>query len=239
MKLAIVSLGYKLTLPESKGGAEVWISNFALECARRDHQIDLYAVKGSMEGGNITLISTLDKPVSEYYEDEYFRKPDASISGRRAGKFTSTIYARILNQVRKREMLYDVIIDSTASPLFSFNADTLDKPVLTIGHDPPDFASNFYAKFFGWPSNSVAVFPSQFQRDRAEFIPESKRVTIPHGIELKSFKHTLGGRSHMLWMSRIDYPHMDKGVSEAMHISKVLDRQLRASGYVERSSRNY
>ena len=238
MKLGVISLVYKITTLESKGGAEVWISNFVSEHARRNHEIDLYAVKGSLSGHHITLIPSLDKPISDYYDDDFF-KGDSHTVARQEERFASMVYAQVLDEVRTRESEYDVIVDSTANPTFPFNARTLKKPVLTIGHDPPHFGLNFYAKIFGWPSNNVVVFPSRFQYDRTTFIPESNKAVIQHGIDLNRLRGNQEGGDHMVWMSRIDYPHRDKGASEAMFVGNRLKRRLHLTGFVEHGSRTY
>src|SRR3989344_3665570 len=238
MKLAVVSLVYKPTALESKGGAEVWASNFVLEHAQRGHQIDLYALRGSLTGRNITLVPTLDKSICDYYEDSYFRKEAPIAFGKRASELKAMVYSQILNEVRRREEEYDVIIDSTASPLFPFNAHAFRKPMLTIGHDPP-VAFNFYSKVFGEHPKSTVVFPSRFQFEHAESIPEQGKVVIPHGIALASFRAEEGRGEYMLWMSRIDYPHMDKGVHDAMFVANILGKKLRVTGFVEPGSRTY
>ena len=170
MRLAVASLIYKLTTPESKGGGEVWVSNFVAESARRNHQVDLYAIEGSLQGQNINLIPSLNKPVSEYYDDNFFRRESLMTFGRLTGEFTSTVYTRLLDSLHERLEHYDFIIDSTASPVFTFNTRRFKKPVLTIGHDPPDSLYNFYAKTLGWPSNNTIIFPSQYQYARTENI---------------------------------------------------------------------
>ena len=239
MKIAFLSLIYKLTTPGSKGGAEVWAYNFISEHARRGHQIDLYAVEGSFSGPNITLIPSLEKPVVDYYDNDYFKKDDPVEFGKQKREFRAMVYTRALNEVRKRQAEYDVILDSTASATLAFNADMVEKPMLTIGHNPPDKEFSLYASVFGWPDNATLVFPSTFQNDRARFIPASNRAVIPHGIDLALFHFDPDGGEEMVWMSRIDYPHMDKGVRDAMLAANFLGKKLHVTGFVESGSRAY
>jgi len=239
MRLAVASLIYKLTTPESKGGGEVWVSNFVAESARRNHQVDLYAIEGSLQGQNINLIPSLNKPVSEYYDDNFFRRESLMTFGRLTGEFTSTVYTRLLDSLHERLEHYDFIIDSTASPVFTFNTRRFKKPVLTIGHDPPDSLYNFYAKTLGWPSNNTIIFPSQYQYARTENIPSSNKAIVPHGIELVSLRANEQGGEHLAWMSRIDYPRQDKGAHEAILVANKLRRELRITGLVESETKSY
>ena len=68
---------------------------------------------------------------------------------------------------------------------------------------------------------------------------ESKKTVIPHGIDTTSLVFQGVGGKDMLWMSRIDHLHMDKGMTEAMTIANTLKRKLHVTGFVESGSRTY
>ncbi|TSC86169.1 MAG: glycosyltransferase [Parcubacteria group bacterium Gr01-1014_8] len=238
MKLAVVASIDKTTTPSSKGGMEVWTSNFVLESSKRGHHIDLYATEGSIHGERVRLIPSLDRPLNDYFSDEYFTENPGDFDKRKE-KFMSTVYASLLKKVRDQEDGYDIIVDSVAYPSFSFNTNTFHKPVLTIGHFPVEFMLKFYVKTLGWPENNTVVFPSRFQNDHATFLPESKRHVIPHGIDEASLTFSPEGGSGMLWMARVHHKFMNKGLDDALTVANTLKRPIYATGFIERSSRAY
>ena len=138
MKLAVVTGIEKVTNLESKGGMEMWTANFVLENARRNHLVDLFAVQGSIQGQNVNLIPSIDRVLEEHMAEKYFTEhPEQSAT--RKEQFMSTIYTRVLKDLKQREEEYDIIVDSICYPSFSSNVGIFRKPVLSICHFPADF----------------------------------------------------------------------------------------------------
>lgn len=237
MNIAVVTGFDKPTVPDSKGGIEVWTSQFVLEEAARGNKIDLYAAKGSINTENINLIPILDKSLPYYYEDEYFRSKPEEFT-RRKDQFVYAVFAKTLILLKQREQLYDIIINSSSFPIFSYNINFLTKPTITVAHFPVSFALDFYIRTFGLSKNSYIVFPSKFQYEQAEFISKNYKQIIPHGIDISRFNFNPTGSDSMVWMSRV-HKAMNKGLIEALAVSSEAKTQLKIHTFIEPSSKQY
>ncbi len=237
MKLAVITGIDKPATLESKGGIEVWTASFCLEEAARNRNIDLYGVHGSIAAEHINLIEVLDKPLPDFYTEEYFTdKPEEFV--KRKEQFMSTIFTKTLIDIEGQQESYDIIIDSCSYPSFSFNTRFLKKPVLIIGHFPVDFAAKFYINTFGLPKNNYFVFLSQFQLKRADFIPENQKTVIANGINVRDFTFYPQGGDHIAWNSRV-HIRTNKGLEQAMRVANEMKLPLKATGYIEKSSEKY
>lgn len=237
MKIAVVTGFDKPTRPESKGGIEVWTSNFVKEEAKRGSVIDLYASIGSISTDNIRLIPVIDQVLPYYYKEDYFTgEPEDFI--RRKEQLISTVFGKTLMLVKEKEDDYDLIIDSSSYPAFSYNAHFFSKPIVRVCHFPVNFSLEFYLKTFGLADNSTYIFPSKFQYDQALFIPKKQKYFIPHGIDITEFEFNEYGGDSLVWMSRI-HKRMNKGAAEAMDIASALKKPINIHTYVEPTSLQY
>ncbi len=237
MKLAVITGIDKPATLESKGGVEVWTASFCLEEATRNRNIDLYGIRGSVTEEHINLIEILNKPLSDFYTEQYFTdKPEEFV--KRKEQLMSTVYTHVLMDIERQQKSYDIIIDSCSYPSFSFNSHFLKKPVLIIGHFPVNFATKFYINTFGLPKNNYFVFLSQFQLKQANFIPENQKTVIPNGINVKNFTFYPEGKDHIVWNSRV-HTRMNKGLEQAMHLANEMKLTLNATGFVEKTSEKY
>lgn len=237
MRLAVISSIDKPTIPESKGGVEVWTAEFVAEEAKRGHTIDLYAIAGSITPPNGSLIETLSQPLPVYYADVYFTSSPQELI-RRKEQFMATIFTQTLLKVKEHETNYDVIIDSCSFPSFSLNTKFFKKPTVVIGHFPVNFGLAYYAKHLGLGSKTTFVFPSRYQYAEGSCIPEHQRHTIAHGINSSAFSFHPIGSDEMVWMSRI-HERIDKGASQAVAVANQTKRHLRLIAYIEPLSETF
>ncbi|MEK7573561.1 MAG: glycosyltransferase [Patescibacteria group bacterium] len=241
MKIAVISGIDKPTVRNSKGGVEVWTANFVAEQAKRNHQIDLYSVRGSLNGQNIQLLEILDKPLADYYTDKFFTTLPLEFSKRKE-QLMATIYGSAFLQIKAKENEYDIIVDSCSYPSFTFNTHYFRKPTIIIGHFPLNFATRFYFENFPVAvetSSDYFVFPSQYQFNQASFIPQSLKVIIPHGIDSGQFRFDATGGEDMVWLSRFHHIRMDKGLKQAIVSSSHLKKNLKVFVFIEQTSRQY
>ncbi len=237
MKIALVSSISKPTHLESEGGIEVFNTNFILESIKKNIFFDLYAIGGSIENESVKLIKVIPKPIENFLSDQYFLIPKDQKETKKI-QFISTIYTRILSLIKKNENNYDLIIDSASYPNFTFNTFLFEKPVITIGHFSIDLNLEYYSKNFQIPSNLFFIFPSKSQYEKSDFIPETQKKYIPHGIPLANFDLNQKGGNEIIWLSRI-HRFTNKGLIEAIKVASLIRRKLTAYGYLELSSVDY
>lgn len=231
MRLGVIGSVSKPTTCEQVGGVEVWTALFLLESIKRGYIFDLYALNGSLALPNqIHLLPIVAQGLDVIrnmptFQQKHSREVDIHM-------LLSVLFSRIQVALKTHEAKYDIVINSSGSPLFPINWDLFGPPLVTVGHFN---ASEPYASFFEYfplPNNVFYVFPTRREYDLATKIPPDQKFHIPHGIDREHVPFEHGKRKHLVWVGRID-PAMSKGLPEALTISKALEIPLHIHTHIE------
>lgn len=221
----------KPTRYETPGGVEVWTSLFLLESIKRGHVFDLYSLRDSLQIPNkINLITVSNKGVDEIKNSKSFgekhqREYDsASLLG--------IFFSRITLLIKENEQSYDIVINSSGSPLLTVNWDFYKKPLLTIAHFAAFEPFVSYFEYFPLPNNIFYAFPSLRESELAKEIPGKQKFHIPHGVDVEKITFRENGARNILWFGRLD-PTMPKGLIEAIHISNKMEIPIDIYTHVE------
>lgn len=231
MRIGVIGSVSKPTRYDTAGGVEVWTSLFLLESIKRGHTFDLYALKDSLRlSDDINLIEVANQGVDEIKNSESFKKkhPREYDSASLLGIF----FSRIMILIKENEQKYDIIVNSSGSPLFTVNWDLYRKPLLTIGHFAAFEPYVSYFEYFPLPPNIFYTFPSLREFRLAKEIPDAQKFHIPHGVDIGKLPFEEGKKQRILWFGRLDQT-MPKGVSEAIDISNKMKISLDIYTYIE------
>lgn len=223
----------KPTITNSAGGLEVWTAQFVLETAKRGHEIDLYAVNGSLHNDNIHLFE-----ISPSLPDLMKHISMLENNAKMKEEIAASLFTKAMMMIKDKEAIYDLIIDSCSFPSFTLNTGYFKKPTLVIGHFPVNFAFWYTLPPFSIPENTTFILPSTFQKEKAIGIPEVKKHVIPHGIDLSKYSFDESGSDQIIWLSRI-HKVVNKGIADAIKTATLLEKKLRIFAYLEESSREY
>ncbi|MEK7557021.1 MAG: glycosyltransferase [Patescibacteria group bacterium] len=233
MKFGVIGSIAKPTHSEAMGGIEVWTALFLLESIKRGHVFDLFALKGSIEVTNqIRLIEVLKKGLDVIKNNPFF-KSKSKLSGEHNGMLLMDVsFSRMMVLLKEKQQDYDIVINNSASPLFTVNWDLYQKPLLNIGHFSAAEPYVSYFDYFPLPPHCFFVFPSRREYELAARVPDQQKFHIPHGIDISKIPFEAGTGKNMLWVGRLD-PVARKGAPEAIAISNKMEIPINVYTYIE------
>ena len=239
MKIALTGPVTRPITLSSKGGVEKWMLMFAVECERRGHQIDLYAIKGSFESKNVNLVEVFPKPLYDLFSDTKYLPNDIRINAHNETELFATLYCDILQKLKRKEKEYDLLIDSTFNYVFTINTKHLNIPSIIVSHIPVNYNLEFLINQFGVGHNNKFVFLNQLEIQKANFIKDEFKRVIPNGVDISKFKFNQHGGNKLTWLGRVDALIANKGLEQAMITANRLQIPLKSYGFVEIGSISY
>lgn len=230
MKILAVGSVSKPTTVDSTGGVEVWTASFLIESIKYGHTYDVIGLDGTLTvPGKIEVIHLFDKGIDELKKLDFFSQPQREDS---IGHLFATYFAKILLYLKENEHKYDLILNSSGSPLIPVNWNSFKKPLVTPVHFPSTEPAISFFNFFPIPSNIYYVFPSYFEYKRSTIIPENQKFYVPHGINIDKFNFKANGGQNMLWYGRVD-PGLPKGIEETIKTANITRKKVDMYAYIE------
>ncbi len=194
MKVAIISSLYKPTQINAQGGQETWTALFTQELAKRNYQIDLYALANSIKATNIKLIEIFNDSL------EAIEKLDHNLA-LHIDRIRIAEYGKVLPLVLSNS--YDVIIDSTGEINLGLQAGIIKIPIVVIGHFPVEKLYTYIFKYLRQPKNVHYIFPSDFQLQQARWLKNTS--IIIHGIDIKNYLYReKPSKNSFFWVGRVN-----------------------------------
>jgi glycosyltransferase involved in cell wall biosynthesis len=238
MHIAFISPFYGETQVNSSGGAQVWAAQFMLEAIKRGHTFDHFAVKGSLEvPGKITLHATLDQGIKDVLSDPFI--VNSSDGQKDKESYVTKGAINTLFAIKENEDQYDLIIDSSgARPLISSAWNNFKKPLIVIGHDAVTAQYVRIFQFFPLSPNISFVFPTRIQENAATWIPNEKKHTVHHGIDIFSLPFISKPKdNHLIFIGRY-HTNTPKGLDDAADVANALNFPLDLYTVIDESQRN-
>ena len=230
MKILTVGSISKPTTINSTGGVEVWTASFLKESIKYGHTYDVISLDGSMEvPGKIKIIHLFDQGIDDLKKLDFFSQTQREDP---VGHLFATYFSKILLYLKENENKYDLVLNSSGSPLIPINWGSFKKPLVTPVHFPATEPAISFFNFFPVPPNIYYVFPSFFEYKRSTVIPQNQKYYIPHGIDISKFDYLENGGQNMLWYGRID-PGLPKGAEETISVANITHNKVDMYAYIE------
>src|SRR3990167_8460494 len=126
-KIAVVSSLFKPTQIDVIGGQETLTALLVQQLAKRDYDINLFALSHSLKSNRVHL-----KIITDYSLDELKNMHPEVLPY--LDKIKVALYGRILMELEKSND--QLIFDSSGDFSLSLSADKIKKPIIIIGHFP-------------------------------------------------------------------------------------------------------
>ena len=176
-KIAFVSSLFKPTQIDVIGGQETLTALLVQQLAKRDYDINLFALSHSLKSNRVHL-----KIITDYSLDGLKNTHQEVLPY--LDKIKVALYGRILMELEKSND--QLIFDSSGDFSLSLSADKIKKPIIIIGHFPVINSYTSIFKYIKQPKNVYFVFPSRFQNNNSVWL--SNKFFIAHGIEIEKYK---------------------------------------------------
>lgn len=224
-KIALISSIFKPTQLDAIGGIEVWAAYFIQELVKNGYVIDLFALPKSIKSKKVNLfvIANISRVLIDRLKIKIFKKRDE------IERIITALYSRILPILVYNN--YDLIIDSSGQINFSLNSDCIKKPIIVIGHYPVNNLYTDIYKYFPQGEKIYFVFPSKYQKERADWL--KNKTVIPHGIPIENFHFSeLNAKESSFWVGRAP-SHDPKGLILALKVFNKLKFPLKVYAAIE------